>query len=217
MEARIKRFTGFGLANQWPTMITLRPFCDGLAATVSVSSRGDHAQMAAAVDGVEIDVRRFARDGRRLALAIPVASMARVASLTTDADGAIDATVTGSVEDGDAFIDVATSGQLSLLCSRCLSPLRFELKTATRFRAVSGAQAVELSDDLEWTVDDIDDEVDADQPLRVQELVEDEVLLGLPMAVVHDECTAVSAVPHESSDAVESSPFAVLKALRRVN
>ena len=103
-------------------------------------------------------------------------------------------------------LQLAVTGALKLTCQRCLGELDF---------AVSIESQLELSDDFK-SIAEADDEVDrvlADRAMSVVQLVEDEIILALPMVPSHVTCTA-GATP-ESLQAARQSPFRVLAGLKR--
>jgi uncharacterized protein len=67
----------------------------------------------------------------------------------------------------------------------------------------------------EWPDDDLADDsadsMDADQELSVLSLIEDEVLLALPIAPMHEICDS----PLADAGRNRASPFAALAALKK--
>ncbi|MBR4877130.1 MAG: DUF177 domain-containing protein, partial [Rhodocyclaceae bacterium] len=63
----------------------------------------------------------------------------------------------------------------------------------------------------EELLDDDHDVIEVDGALDVQALVEDEILLALPLVVRHEQCTP----PQMRETAEPASPFAVLAGLRK--
>ena len=118
----------------------------------------------------------------------------------------------GGTADGEPWLQVVVNGELEMLCQRCLEALRVPVAVDSRLTVREAV--VEPDGELEWTVEDIGDDVVVDGPLDVAVLVEDEVLLQLPMVVLHRACEQAGS---ESVGQVESSPFAALAAWRRFN
>jgi len=105
--------------------------------------------------------------------------------------------------DGRATLAVEVSGQLRLTCQRCLGALEFPL-AATSMLELAGSE-IEID-----AADDERDRVLASKSMDVAALVEDEVILALPMVPVHASCEA--ALAHVGRE--NSSPFAALAGLQ---
>jgi uncharacterized protein len=155
-----------------------------------------------------IDSLEFAREGRRLTGKWPVNSMSRLADILADDGGSLSWVVWGECDpDHKPFLIIEVAGELHLKCQRCLGALTHELKIRSRLQLVPRG-AVWPDEDLE------DDRVDpieaaADQPVRT--LVEDEVLLALPIAPRHQSCM----LPGYDDGSEVASPFAVLAKLKK--
>ena len=84
--------------------------------------------------------------------------------------------------------------------------------------ASGGALALTVSSRIllagsEREIEEADDDLDrvlAGKEMEVSTLIEDEILLSLPMVPRHDECSAVGAEEHKP----RPSPFAALKKLK---
>ena len=78
------------------------------------------------------------------------------------------------------------SGQVEVECQRCLKPVAVRIDSARLLYMASGEEEAER---LESVLDDESLEVIVvDRTLDLATLVEDEVLLSLPLVSVHDEC-----------------------------
>ncbi len=157
-----------------------------------------------------IDSLDFARNGRELRGEIPVAEMPRLQDMLAVPEGQVSFVLHGLHDkDGNLALELALEGSCQLRCQRCLQGLAYPIKTVARLRLVAETLPVE------HLVEDEDDEVDsipADSHLDVVALVEDEILLGLPLAPKHEFGTCQAVVGSVSSE--EQSPFAVLRALK---
>ena len=103
---------------------------------------------------------------------------------------------------------------LPLTCQRCLGPVDVGLQIAREFRFVASEEVAEQQDD------------DCEEDLLVQSrefdlagLIEDEVLLALPLVPRHDACPqapTLSAVDADFDDGAPAkpNPFAVLAGLK---
>jgi uncharacterized protein len=108
---------------------------------------------------------------------------------------------------------IAAQAEVTLECQRCLQPMHLPLRVERRIFFVEGEEAAATLD-LES-----DDDVLARVPaLDLHELIEDELLLALPIVPRHDDCPEPlprAFVQKESAADPEENPFAVLAALKR--
>jgi uncharacterized protein len=96
-------------------------------------------------------------------------------------------------------------------CQRCLKPVLVPLVVERSLRFVRGEDAAARLD-----ADSEDDVLELTHALDLRDLVEDELVLTLPLVPRHEDCTA--ALPAaEAHDAGESppNPFAALAALKQ--
>jgi uncharacterized protein len=153
-----------------------------------------------------IDGLQFARGRDRVSGSLGIEALPRLAAMGCDA-----ATLAYSVRGGEngggrLSLTIEISGELRLVCQRCLGPLAFPLA------ARSELELAETESEIEAAEDDID-RVLATKAMDVAVLVEDEAILALPMAPLHERCeTGVTP-----GAAVKAAPFASLAALRRAN
>lgn len=97
---------------------------------------------------------------------------------------------------------------MPLVCQRCLQPVEVPLVVRRDFRFVADeAQALAEDDEAE------EDLLVADAHFDLAALIEDELLLALPLVPTHADCTA-PAVASSPADAPRAHPFAVLAGLR---
>lgn len=153
------------------------------------------------------DPLKFARGRNSLEGILPVASMVRLKDgLASDA-GNIAFRLTGYLnEEGEACLRCQISGTLKMLCQRCLEAMDFVLDIDSVLLLTSDAQLLQ-DDDPEAP-----DRIQAQADLPVADLVEEEILLVLPMAPLHPvgECKARS----KPSETGKLHPFAVLAQLK---
>jgi uncharacterized protein len=113
----------------------------------------------------------------------------------------------GRCEDEGHFeLRLVVSGALALRCQRCLEALQFPLQVDKRLRLVNPG--------AEWPEDSLEDgsadAVEASREMVVGALIEDEVLLALPISPRHETCST----PRSKRLEQEASPFAVLRKLK---
>lgn len=98
-----------------------------------------------------------------------------------------------------------------LECQRCLQPVAVPLEVRRSFRFVRGEDAAARLD-----AETEDDVLELTQTLDLRELVEDELLLALPIVPRHELCTDAPPMQHEADETEPApNPFAALEALKR--
>ena len=178
---------------------------------------------APAFDPRRLDVAAFARTGAELAGTWPLAAMARLLqdALPLAADSpasAVDWSARGShkaVSGGDAEIRLHLQAHtaLRMTCQRCLQPVTVVLDVRPSLRFVRGeSQAEALDEDSE------EDVLALGAALDLQPLVEDELILALPLVPGHETCAEplpMSAGDDAATAEAPSPAFATLASLLR--
>lgn len=155
------------------------------------------------LDGLEFASHASVLQGR-----IPVVRMKRLAALLLDASGALVCKLKGDQDrDGGRFLLIEVGGELSVCCQRCLGMLQLPLQVESRLRLVAPGEAWP-DEDLE---DDSADAVEAGREMAVLPLVEEEVLLAMPLAPRHECCEPPLAVKIDRAP----SAFSVLAQLKK--
>jgi uncharacterized protein len=157
----------------------------------------------------QIDGLKFAHEAQRLAGELDVADLPRLQDNLYEPAGRVGYSLVGMTDRHDhPIIVVSVQGTIPLVCQRCLGRLEFALDRQSRLLLV-GPDG-ELPDVAQ---EDPDTEaIAAAEVADVADLVEQEVLLGLPLAPMHAE-PCVPAPPQPEAKA--ESPFAVLRSLKR--
>ncbi len=101
-----------------------------------------------------------------------------------------------------------------LTCQRCLQPLRLALRTTRRIRFVSDESQAEALD-----AESEDDILALPRWLNLRELIEDELLLALPLVPRHENICPQplpndAAAAPELAQPAEANPFAALQGLK---
>ncbi len=134
--------------------------------------------------------------------------MPRLSGMVAQGGGVFDVRVDGSVgEDKRAYVHVKVSGSVLLTCQRCLDPVEHIVAHDVFFQ-LWPADAVLPDEEL---LEDAFDALPAGERLDLAQIVEDEVLLGLPLAPRHQACR----LPRAVAEPGDISPFEVLKKLKR--
>lgn len=153
----------------------------------------------AAIDGLA-----FARTEGVLKGRLGLESMPRLAQ-SGCSGSVLDFVLAGEMDErGRPGLNLAVDGSVRLQCQRCLDGVDVPLRLEARLElAASEAEILAADDDL--------DRVLAGQAMSVAVLVEDEVILALPMSPRHEQCRAAAG----SDGGAESSPFQALAALKK--
>lgn len=173
-------------------------------------------------DPLRLDVEPFAKEGGRLEGRWPLAGFGRLVEsahpearplpadeVVWQADGELRPVRGGEPE---VWLHVRARAQMSLECQRCLGPVNAALSAQRSFRfVVDEATAAEIDADSE------DDVLALTRALNLHELVEDELILALPLVPMHELCPQPLSRPVAAEPEVEErpNPFAALAALKR--
>jgi len=155
-----------------------------------------------------IDGFEFASAGASLRGALPIRDFPRLNDMLARHEGEVAYEIEGLRDErGRPGLRLKVRARLELRCQRCLEGLPFEVQ-ADEVLVLAGTQA-EI--DAEPADVHAADRVVAAEEMSVRELVEDELILALPYAPRHAECSA-----RASTGAAEKVlPFAGLRGLMR--
>ena len=154
-----------------------------------------------------IDSLAFARSAGQLSGEVQVADLGRLAEGLAAGGGVLRYALTGETDGrGRPRLRLRVDGGISLVCQRCLGSLPHEVAVESVLLVLDGGESAPAED-----LDDLD-AVKAESEFDVWSLVEDEVLLALPMAPRHAEgaCNAAPAAGVNEA----ASPFAALAGLK---
>jgi uncharacterized protein len=162
-----------------------------------------------------IDSLDFARNGKHLSGELPVAELPRLLDEIETPQGVLHYTVQGGVDkQGIHFLDVHVVGLCRLRCQRCLNGLDYPVQLDARLLLRDQASLDALDDDAADGKDDEFDSILADTHLNVLDMLEEEILLSLPIAPKH-ELGACQATDGQNTQRDQKNPFAVLAKLKR--
>lgn len=156
------------------------------------------------------DPIRFALDERSLQGQVALADMARLSDVLVEAVGEAVWTLYGERDvGGKPFLRLEVRAQPVVRCQRCLTGLEWEFDHVSVLRLVRPGTPIG-DEDLE---NDEYDTIEAQPDLDVIALIEEEMLLALPLAPVHESCEP----PRPQGGNDKKSPFDVLASLRGSN
>lgn len=174
-----------------------------------------------------LDVRAFAQAGAQLSADEALAQFERLrAEVPPGADAAgwlVKWSATGELRPGargadpSVWLHLQAQAELPLACQRCLSPVPVRLDVDRWFRFVADEATAAAQDE------DSEEDVLALEPRpSLRELIEDELLMELPLVPMHGVCPQpvvmaageVAAVA-ESAEPPRKNPFAELARLKK--
>jgi uncharacterized protein len=185
-------------------------------------------------DPFRLDVEAFARAGASLEGRWPVMQLDRLAGSAfadPEAAGSADPVagrevawrmrgewraVRGGLDsDRQIWLHLDAQTELPLECQRCLKPVVTPVDVQRSFLFVRGEDAAAQLD-----ADSEDDVLALTRALDLRELIEDELLLALPLVPRHEVCEAPLPVAFDDGEAATDAdapphPFAGLAALKR--
>lgn len=169
-----------------------------------------------------LDVKAFAQAGAKLAghdsllkyerLALEAKGLHPDLLVDWQAEGELRTALGGMSQ---VWLHLKVRASFPMECQRCLTPVDIPLEVDRAFRFVADEATAEALDD-----ESEEDLLALSREFDLRELIEDELLMALPVVPKHDECP--TAVPLASSDddfeeasAVKPNPFAALAGLRK--
>ncbi len=173
-------------------------------------------------DPLRLEVQAFAKEAGQLDGRWPLLQLVRVADSALDGAG----TDRRSTEvawsargeqraapggEHQTWLHLKAATGVSLECQRCLQPMAVALKIDRSFLFVHGEDAAAQLD-----ADSEDDVLALTRSLDLRELIEDELLLALPIVPRHEACPVPLPVrPNDPRAEEKPNPFAALAALKR--
>ena len=161
---------------------------------------------------VAIDSLDFARNTQVLHGKIAVASLPRLQDLLFSADGMLEYALSGYIDkQGKSFLHCAVTGILQLRCQRCLEAFAYQVGVDSHLMLVNDEKVLAEINDQD---DDAVDAILADPHLDVIALIEEELLLNLPMSPKHPlaECKVTDDMQRSARQGKAFEALAVLKA-----
>lgn len=171
-----------------------------------------------------LDIVAFAEAGASLSGEDPLSHYARLSREDLDGEGKAvvrwqtqgrSEPVAGGAP--EIWLDLQVQTELGMQCQRCLDPMRQTLAFERSFRFVRD----------EATAEQLDEELEEDvlvwrKDFDLQALVEDELLMELPVAPRHEVCPStppmqVQTHDFDAGEQEKPNPFAALKALKKNN
>ncbi|AOS98033.1 hypothetical protein AUP74_02636 [Microbulbifer aggregans] len=161
-----------------------------------------------------VDARKLVQREQVLSGTVPASALDRLLAAVESVDGDVRAELTfGRDLNRHMAVEGKVSCNVQLLCQRCLQPMPESVEAGVHWGIVwSEEQGKSLPKDLDPVIQDGDE-------LNLYQVLEDEILLNLPMVAYHDEeCVARDkfqfADKSEEQGEQRENPFKVLEQLK---
>ena len=162
-----------------------------------------------------LDVDRLSRGETEVAFEVPLSELPRLRSRIAGIGGSVRGTASFGRRSGFAAAELALTGRAILQCQRCMQPMELALESRSEVALIlAEADAAEVPDELEPVLA-------REGRISAGELVEEELLLALPIVPLHEkagECAVPPAAPllaEEGPEHVTQRPFEGLGDLLR--
>lgn len=156
-----------------------------------------------------VDPLKMAKMGQSLHGVIKVAAMPRVIKLLASNEGEVAYSLEFSNdEDGRCFIVGSISGGLSMNCQRCLATFVHEIECSFTVSPVLNDEEARV------LTKEYDPVIVVDAKLALDELIEDELILALPIVVMHDQNHPNCKELVTTKEQELTNPFQILQELK---
>ncbi len=162
-----------------------------------------------------IDPRKLALQGYLLEGEVKCDSLTRLASSVSSICGSLEASVQFELDESRAKVARGTASvTVHAICQRCLDVVKVDLK------ADFAVQVIWSEDHLNRVASNYEPWLVEDRMANLSELLEDEILLALPLVNYHvvGECTGdafLDVAAPEADGTIEDSPFSILEQLKK--
>ena len=159
-----------------------------------------------------LDVDRLSKAEADIAFAVPLAELPRLRAQLANVEGEVRGTVHFRRRAGIAVAELTLNGTAHLVCQRCLETMKLGVEATVEV----GLVATEA--DVSRVPEELEPVLAPDGHISVGELVEEELLLTLPIVPLHadtDPCVASASAPLAKNEHEEETqrPFEQLAEL----
>lgn len=162
-----------------------------------------------------LDVDRLSRGETEIDFDVPLAELPRLRSRIPGIGGSVRGAARFGRRSAFAVVELSLAGKATLPCQRCMQPMELALDSTTHVALIlAEADAAEVPEDLEPVLA-------REGRISAAELVEEELLLALPIVPLHEElreCAVPASAPlvaDEAPEHVTQRPFEGLAELLR--
>ena len=159
-----------------------------------------------------VDLWRLAEQRRGFSGTWPLARCSRLKTSLHSAEGEVAFDIDLGTDDlGVRFADIGVAAKLILLCQRSLEPFSFQVERKTRLGLIA------REEDESALPAGYEPYIVPAEPLELVDLVEDELILALPIVPLAPDApldASFGPVEIDPGQAEQSGPFAVLAGLK---
>jgi DUF177 domain-containing protein len=158
-----------------------------------------------------INPLRLAKSRERIKGSLVLDSLERLKAVLLENTGKLEYSLSFDFdESGTCIVESAIDSQLILECQRCLKPVVIEIHRISLLGVINDKNEIDALA-KEYEPLQLDEE-----NITVEELLEDELLLSIPISPLHaeNECTGQEILDQVNADA-KLQPFAALAALKK--
>lgn len=170
-----------------------------------------HARLMSA--RIVIDAPDFVRCTKSLHGKIVVDECLRLKEYLVNTRGRLEYKISGALDNnGKSILQVIIKGKINLLCQRCLSELAHELDLKSTLLLAKNEEELSHLDVTEST-----EGILATSDIDIIELIEDEVILSLPISPRHRENECSTKKLTKAHTIEKKRPFDVLAKLKKLH
>jgi uncharacterized protein len=161
-----------------------------------------------------VDPVRFAENAADLHGTLPISNMLRLATSLANTSGDAEVHIQFGIDDRIKFSKGRVKAELAVQCQRCLEPFVYEIISDFAFGMVAtDAKAKELPAHY-------DPVLVKDDSLNIAEMIEEELIINLPIVLMHDPKDCKVKMPvvvledTETAQPKKVNPFKVIESLK---
>jgi len=159
----------------------------------------------------QVDPRRFAQQGIKIDGLVPIKEMPRLLEATLDSAAKLQVHLEFAVnEEKKKVVKGQASGELSLVCQRCLEPVSVPIEASISLAVVWDEEGADALPSY------LDPWIHGEGQADLYEMLEEEMLLSLPAVAYHNESCIDASLLSSGKPvvAVKKNPFNVLEQLK---
>jgi len=140
----------------------------------------------------------------------PLSRFERLGDIISDNSGDVTARLKFGISAGTRCLDGSIEAELEMRCERCLEPVKKHIESGFRFGLITS------EDEAEFLPKEFEPLLVTESEQSLIELIEDELLLSLPIVAKHDEECSEILQKHKQDEKGQHDtyrPFAALKDL----
>ena len=158
-----------------------------------------------------LDPLRLTRAGERIMGKFPIRDLSRIQDRLLTDEGGISYSLRFSLDESNlCVIDIEINGKVTLTCQRCMGPFELECSKSSLIAVLTGKDDIDILP-LKYEPIVLDE-----QAITVQSLIEDELLLAIPLVPAHPvpACSGTEKIERINAEG-RISPFAALSVLKK--